>query len=536
MARNGSSDPSDSDHASADRARNDRASADDTQADQPKAGRRKPARAKAGRARNGGPGTVQPTLFVIFGATGDLAGRKLIPALYSVVSRGELDGFYVLGAALDELDDTTFRQHVFERVDQRDVDSAALRRWCDERLYYQPMPDSSEGSFETLAKRIQAVEQELKLPGNRAFYLALPPGAVPDVIDGLGAQGLNRAPGFARVVIEKPFGTDLDSARALNAKVHEHFEEEQVYRIDHYLGKDTVQNLLAFRFANPVFEHVWNRDRVERVEITVAETLGVETRAGYYDRAGALRDMVQNHMTQVLCFTAMEAPAAFDADSIRHEKVKVLRSMRPHGVRQAVFGQYTRGDIEGGGVRGYHEEDGVPQGSQTPTFVALELGIANWRWQGVPFYLRTGKRLPKKVTEVAVVFRAPPTEFFHPLHGESDPHGDVLRITVQPHEGFHLGFDVKSPGPAFELTKQSLEFRYAEAFAALPDAYETLLVDVVEGDQTLFVRSDEVEASWALYTPLLEKPPKVRPYPAGTWGPKEAGKILADGEWYAGMG
>jgi len=482
------------------------------------------------------PGDVEPTLFVIFGATGDLAGRKLIPALYNVVRKGGLDGFHVLGAALDELDDATFRQHVFERLDQRDVDSDHLREWCDERLRYQTMPDSSPGSFERLAGRIEETEREADLPGNRAFYLALPPGAVPDVIDGLGRQGLNAAPGFARIVVEKPFGTDLESAKSLNAKVHQHFEEAQVYRIDHYLGKDTVQNLMAFRFANPLFEHSWNRDRVERVEITVAETLGVEDRAGYYDRAGALRDMVQNHMTQVLCFAAMEAPAAFDADSIRHEKVKVLRSMRPHGVKRAVFGQYTRGDVEGSGVRGYREEDGVPSDSDTPTFVALELGIENWRWQGVPFVLRTGKRLPKKVTELAVIFRAPPTEFFHPLHGGVEPHGDVLRITVQPHEGFHLGFDVKQPGPAFELTKQSLEFRYAEAFEALPDAYETLLVDVVEGDQTLFVRNDEVEASWALYTPLLKDPPEVHPYPAGTWGPKEAGEILEEEDWHAGRG
>ena len=485
-----------------------------------------------------------PTLFVIFGATGDLAGRKLIPALYNVVRRGRLDGFHVLGAALDELDDTTFRQHVFERLAERDLDAEKLKSWCQDRLHYQTMPDSSPGSFSKLGKRIEDLERALGLPGNRAFYLALPPGAVPDVIDGLGEQGLNEAPGFAhgrgfaRIVIEKPFGTDLQSAKALNERVHRHFAEEQVYRIDHYLGKDTVQNLLAFRFANPIFEHVWNRDRVERVEITVAETLGVEHRASYYDRAGALRDMVQNHMTQVLCFTAMEAPAAFDADSIRHEKVKVLRSMRPQGVVKAVFGQYDRGDIDGSGVRGYLEEDGVPNDSSTPTYVAMELGVANWRWQGVPFVLRTGKRLPKKVTEVAVVFRSPPTEFFHPLHGAGDPHsaphGDVLRITVQPNEGFHLSFDVKAPGPSFELTKQSLEFRYADAFEPLPDAYETLLVDVVEGDQTLFVRADEVEASWALYTPLLEDPPEVHPYPAGTWGPKEADRVLAEELWHAG--
>ena len=276
-----------------------------------------------------------PTLFVIFGATGDLAGRKLIPALYNVVRRGRLDGFHVLGAALDELDDTTFRQHVFERLDERDLDSQKLKKWCNERLHYQTMPDSSPDSFSRLGKRIEDLESELGLPGNRVFYLALPPGAVPDVIDGLGEQGLNEAPRHGRRASSSrsPSAPTWTSAQQLNARVHQHFAEEQVYRIDHYLGKDTVQNLLAFRFANPIFEHVWNRDRVERVEITVAETLGVEHRASYYDRAGALRDMVQNHMTQVLCFAAMEAPAAFDADSIRHEKVKVLRSMQPHGVK-----------------------------------------------------------------------------------------------------------------------------------------------------------------------------------------------------------
>jgi glucose-6-phosphate 1-dehydrogenase len=485
--------------------------------------------------QGGGAREPDPTLFVIFGATGDLAGRKLIPALYNLVRRGELDGFHVLGAALDELDDTTFRQHLFDKLDQRDVDSKKLRHWCDEHLHYQQMPDSSEEAFDTLGARMRQLEEDLGLPGNRVFYLALPPGAVPGVIRGLGNAGLNEAPGWARLVVEKPFGSDLNSAKELNGVVHANFDEQQVYRIDHYLGKETVQNLMAFRFANPLFEHVWNRDRVERVEITVAETLGVEHRAAYYDRAGALRDMVQNHITQVLCFVAMEAPAGFDADSIRHEKVKVLKSMQPHGVVNAVFGQYTPGDIDGGGVRGYHQEDGVPEDSVTPTFVALELGIANWRWQGVPFVIRTGKRLPKKVTEVAVVFRGPPTQLFHPLDG-SDAHGDVLRITIQPHEGFHLGFDVKKPGGVFELTKESLEFRYADAFKAIPEAYETLLLDVVEGDQTLFVRADEVEASWALYTPLLENPPEAHPYPAGTWGPKEVDAILDEKAWEAGKG
>ena len=480
--------------------------------------------------------TTEPTLFVIFGATGDLAGRKLIPALYNLVRGGNLTHFHVLGAALDELDDATFREHVFQRLDTRDVDSERLRRWCDEHLHYESMPDASGEAFRRLAERLPRVEEACSLPGNRVFYLALPPGAVPAVIEGLGNAGLDEGPGFTRVVIEKPFGSDLASASALNAALHQHFAESQIYRIDHYLGKDTVRNLLAFRFANPLFESVWNRDRVERVEITVAETLGVENRAQYYDGAGALRDMVQNHMTQILCFVAMEPPAAFDAESIRHEKVKVLHSMSPHGVEEAVFGQYRAGDIEGSGVLGYHDEPGVPEDSATPTFVALRMAIANWRWQGVPFLLRTGKRLPKKVTEVAVVFRDPPTHLFRLLQGADEVHGDVLRITIQPHEGFHLGFDVKKPGEAFELSKQSLEFRYKDAFEAIPDAYETLLADVVLGDQTLFVRNDEVEASWALYTPLLRDPPEVHPYPGGSWGPKQVASILDEGLWESGKG
>ncbi len=478
----------------------------------------------------------QDTLFVILGATGDLACRKLVPALYSLVDRDAPRGFHVLGAALDELDDTAFRQHLFGLLSPRVANAKRLRSWCDEHLHYQPIAGSDEQSFASLAERIAALEKELGLQGDRVIYLALPPGAVPGVIRGLGAAGLNRAPGFCRIVIEKPFGNDLDSATQLNATLHEHFDEAQVYRIDHYLGKETVQNLLAFRFANPLFELAWNRDRVERVEITVAETLGVEQRAAYYDRAGALRDMVQNHITQVLCFVAMEAPSVFDPDSIRHEKVKVLRAMRPHGVKQAVFGQYTSGDIDGNGVRAYHDEDGIPSDSQTPTFVALELGIANWRWQGVPFVVRTGKRLPKKVTEIAVVFRAPPTELFGPVPGHDAGQGDVLRITIQPKEGFHLGFDVKKPGGGFKLTHQSLEFHYSDAFQRIPDAYETLLCDVIDGDQTLFVRADEVEASWALYTPLLQDPPKILAYPAGTWGPKEVDSILPTERWRSGRG
>lgn len=475
--------------------------------------------------------SAQSTLFVIFGATGDLARRKLIPALHELTRNGSLKRFYILGVARENWQDQEFRQMVAERLSKLAPDMSGLGKWCDECVYYQPMPDDEPASFRSLRETIEAIESRHRLPGNRAFYLALPPAAFPLISRGLGSSGLNSSAGWTRLVVEKPFGNDLQSAQELNRVLHQDFEESQIYRIDHYLGKEAVQNLLAFRFANPLFEQSWNRDRVERVEITVAETLGVGRRADYYDRSGALRDMVQNHITQVLCFVAMEMPAAFEADAIRFEKLKVLRSILPLGVRDAAFGQYRAGRIEGERVPGYLEEEGVPEDSTTPTFVALKLQPSNWRWQGVPFFIRTGKRLPRRVSEIAVVFRRCPSYLFKP-HPDPGSDRDVLRIRLQPEEGFQLEFDVKVPGEGYRLGKQQLGFRYAEAYQDLPDAYETLLLDVVQGDATLFVHAAEVEASWKLYQGLLDDPPPTEPYPAGSWGPEASKRLLK--RWRSG--
>ncbi len=326
-------------------------------------------------------------------------------------------------------------------------------------------------------------------------------------------------------MVEKPFGQDLESARELNQLVHRYFDESQIYRIDHYLGKETVQNLLVFRFANPIFESLWNRQYVDNVQITVSEELGVGTRAPYYDDSGALRDMVQNHLTQLLSLSAMEAPVSFDANAVRDEKVKVLRSANPPTDREVVFGQYGEGVLGDEPVPGYREEEGVRPGSKTETYVALRLEIDNWRWNGVPFYLRTGKRLPRKLTQIDVVFREPPVCLFQGMEG-CQIESNVLRITLQPEEGFSLFFQVKTPGDSMQLKTHPLRFRYGEAFEPLPDAYRTLIRDLVEGDQTLFVRGDEVEASWQLYDPILKDPPETQPYAAGTWGPRKAKGLL----------
>ncbi|HLE56737.1 MAG TPA: glucose-6-phosphate dehydrogenase, partial [Rhodothermia bacterium] len=393
-------------------------------------------------------------------------------------------------------------------------------------LHYCSIGAGGPEAFAALSERIARLETEYDLPGDRTFYLALPPQAFPPTIEGLGNAGLHRSHGHTRLVIEKPFGHDLASARALNELLHRYFDESQIYRIDHYLGKETVQNLLVFRFANPVFESVWNRDRVESVEITVAESLGIETRAGYYDRAGALRDMVQNHLTQLLALTAMEVPTTFKADPIRNEKVKVLHSLVPPTAGDVVFGQYVAGRVDGASVPGYLEEEGVPQDSRTETFAALRLHIDNWRWQGVPFYIRTGKRLEDRKSQIVVKFRSAPVSLFRDYQ-DCKLHSNVLVLSLQPDEGFELQFDVKAPGQDITLRRQRLHFEYAEAFRPLPDAYETLLFDIVTNDQTLFVRADEVESSWQLFGPLLDPSLPRHPYEAGSSGPREIGRIFS---------
>ncbi len=471
---------------------------------------------------------VEPHVFVIFGGTGDLTRRKLLPAMRRLASLGVLgERRALLAVARDtDLDDRTYRAWAREALEAAGFPPEEVARLAEAQIFYQPMPSGDTKDYEALAARLEEIERTLGLPGNRVFYMALPPAVFPGAIEGLAAAGLNRAPGWTRLVLEKPFGHDLESARTLNRLIHAHFDESQVYRIDHYLGKETVQNLLVFRFANAVFESLWNRDRVECVQITVAEDIGIGSRAGYYDRAGALRDMVQNHVAQLIALIGMEVPAAFRADAVRYEKIKLLRSIRPISTDDVVFGQYARGVVDGEAVPGYLEEEGVDPTSTTETFVALELALDTWRWQGIPFYVRTGKRLPERITQIAVSFRAPPVSLFASM-GTGDTHPNVLYITLQPDEGFALVVDVKVPGEPFRLQRFPLDFFYRQAFGPLPDAYQTLLLDVLTGDQTLFVHADEAEASWELFEPLLDTERNVHLYRAGTWGPEAADHLLA---------
>ncbi|MFK7847028.1 MAG: glucose-6-phosphate dehydrogenase [Rhodothermales bacterium] len=471
---------------------------------------------------------VAPHVFVVFGATGDLMRRKLLPALYHLANEGHLgEKFKIVGIAQNDFDDEAYRAWAKEALqDARLRESSNVNEWCDQCLHYLPVGDGGPEVFKSIAAYLDKLEADHDLPGNRTFYLALPPRVFAPTIRGLGNAGLNKSAGHVRLVIEKPFGKNLASAHKLNEVLHEHFVESQVYRIDHYLGKETVQNLLVFRFANPVFESLWNRDRVESVEITVAESLGVEKRAGYYDQSGALRDMVQNHLMQLLTLTAMEVPAAFEADAIRDEKVKVLKSIAPLDPEKIIIGQYAEGHVNDKKVPGYLDEEGVPDGSTTETFVALEVQIDSWRWQGVPFYLRTGKRMDERLTKIVVNFRTAPVSLF-PKHRNSRLSPNRLILTLQPNEGFELGFEVKSPGQEMTTQTQRLHFEYGEAFGPLQDGYETLLFDVITNDQTLFVRADEVEMSWGLYEPLLNDTHPVYSYESGSWGPQEAHFMLA---------
>jgi glucose-6-phosphate 1-dehydrogenase len=478
-------------------------------------------------ARPTPPPAPERQLVVAFGATGDLMERKLLPALYVAAAglKREPPAFIVLGVARHPLTDAQFQDRAAAAI----VSSKAARArsagpWARRVLRYQSIGAGTAAEYRALAERVRQVESEFHLPGNRVLYVALPTEAFASTIRGIGGADLHHGPGTTRIVLEKPFGRDLATARALNALIDQYFAERDVFRIDHYLGKETVQNLLVFRFANMLFESVWNRDRIDSVEITVAESLGVAERAGYYDTVGALRDMVQSHLTQLLCLTAMEVPASLNADLVRNEKVKVLRSLAPIEADDVVLGQYAAGGVGGNQVRGYRAEDGVNARSRTETFVALRLRVQNWRWQGTEFLLRTGKRLPVRSTQIVVRFRKPPVWFF-PRSDPTEVSPNTLTITLQPDEGFELGIEVKRPGHAIRVNTERLHFRYAEAFGPLADAYQTLLLDVFRGDQTLFVRADEVEESWRIYDRILRHPPRVQPYPSGTWGPKAADEL-----------
>ncbi|MGQ0812049.1 MAG: glucose-6-phosphate dehydrogenase [Nitrospiraceae bacterium] len=481
---------------------------------------------------------IEPHVFAVLGSTGDLTRRKLLPALYHLRDQGVLDqhNTLIVGSALPEMGEDGFRLWAYEGLRKAGSrNEKELHLWCETCLFYQTLHQGNPEDYAALAGYIQRLERTHTMPENRVFYLALPPAAVPAAVERLGQAGLLKSHGWVRVVFEKPFGHDFHSAQTLNTLLHRYLDESQIYRIDHYLGKETVQNLLAFRFANPIFESLWNRETVESVQITVAEDLGVEHRGAYYQQAGALRDMVQNHLTQLMTVVAMEVPVSFDASAIRNEKFKVLQSVAPITSQDVVFGQYTSWQIADQIIKGYREEPGVPNESTTETYVALKAEIHNWRWKGVPFYLRTGKRFPRKLTQIAVLFREAPTQVFRSLEPGSIPPNKLL-ITLQPSEGFALCFSVKSPGRPFRLTDHALQFAYEKAFGQLPEAYETLLRDVMIGDQTLFVSADFTEAAWCLYDPLLQGDTSVHFYTAGTWGPREADELLRRNghEWQLG--
>jgi glucose-6-phosphate 1-dehydrogenase len=466
---------------------------------------------------------AEPSLFIIFGGTGDLSRRKLLPAIGRLAAAGSVaDSFHVLGVARDTRhDDASFRRLALDSMVASGLEPAQVSGFCNSRFHYQTLGAGAAADFTGIGARIEYLEQLYGLPARRTFYLAIPTDSLGDTLFGLGNAGLNHSSGWVRIVVEKPFGRDLSSARELVGLIRMYFDEEQVYRIDHYLGKETVQNLMVFRFGNPIFESLWNRDRIDSVQISVYEELGVGTRAGYYDHSGAMRDMVQNHLMQLLTLIAMEVPPVIGADSVRFEKVKVLQSTAPILPSDVILGQYTEGKVRDQFVPGYRTENGVAADSRTETFAALKVEIMNWRWQGVPFYLRTGKRMPRQMTRIGVRFKNAPICMFE-VDGACVVRPNTLLLTLQPDEGFSLHIGVKKPGSPSDVRQIPLAFKYKDIFDAMPEAYQTLVLDVLKGDQTLFVHSDEVLASWKLYDPLLRQEHSIYPYAAGTSGPAEA--------------
>jgi glucose-6-phosphate 1-dehydrogenase len=484
------------------------------------------------------PRVPEPGIIVIFGASGDLTARKLVPALYDLAAQRRLPmEFAVVGISRTEMSHEEYRERLRGALEKYRSGEVSEDVWesFSKGIFYLPGDSKKPETYEELKGFLKQLDEERGTSGNRIYYLSSSPSLFSTIVERLGEAGMSeeRDGSYARLVVEKPFGRDLESAKKLNEEIRRYFDERQIYRIDHYLGKDTVQNILALRFSNGIFEPIWNQHYVDHVQITVAEDIGVETRGAFYEEAGALRDIVQNHVMQVLCLTAMEPPVTFDAESVREEKVKVLKAVRPIPEDEveayAVRGQYERGWIFGEEVKGYREEDDVAPDSLTETFVALKLFVDNWRWAGAPFYIRAGKRLPKKATEIAIQFRPTPHTMF--TRGETrglEP--NVLVIRIQPEEGISLKIGAKVPGSGFEVSSVNMDLLYGTAFLEeAPDAYQRLLLDLMLGDPTLFIRADEAEGAWSILQPVMRawaESEEIPTYPAGTWGPEEADELL----------
>jgi glucose-6-phosphate 1-dehydrogenase len=484
---------------------------------------------------------VPPTTLVIFGASGDLARRKLLPALYNLAHEGALpERFNLIGISRRELSDDEFRAQAREAITEfsRRKPSDDVLDGLIEHMSYLGVPFDDTAGYAKIGSALEALDEEAGLPLNRVYYLSTAPEYFAVITEALKANGLHRHDkADVRIVIEKPFGTDLASARSLQEVVHSVFRERQVFRIDHYLGKETVQNVMAFRFANYMFEPVWNRNYIDHIQITAAEDIGIGSRAGYYDAAGALRDLVQNHMLQLLTLVCMEPPTSFEANKVRDEKVKVLQAIEPptpdEVEKMTVRARYTAGMSAGQDAPGYLQEEGVPEDSQTETYAALRLEVHNWRWAGVPIFLRTGKRLARKVTEIAVQLKPVPHMAFQ-SKGSVGVQPNQLILTVQPNEGVSLSLGAKIPGATMRIRPVNMEFLYGTSFMSQsPEAYERLILDAMRGDATLFTRNDEVDAQWSIIDPILQAwdagHPPLAEYEAGTPGPQEADDLLGEG-------
>jgi glucose-6-phosphate 1-dehydrogenase len=475
--------------------------------------------------------TPDPCVLTIFGASGDLTKKKLLPALYALAFRRLLPPrFAVVGVARTEESDDDFRERMKKAVQEHARDEFRDEVWesLAESMRYVATDFSDEGGEDEVARTLSELDEERGTGGNRVYYLAIPPSVFPTVVDALGRR--RSTEGWTRLIIEKPFGHDLESAQALTAAIQEHFTEDEVFRIDHYLGKETVQNMLALRFANGIFEPIWNRQFIDHVQITVAESIGIEGRSAFYEEAGAIRDVFQNHMLQLVALTAMEPPIDFTAESVRNEKVKVLRAVHTPGPKSVVRGQYGRGYVEGEEVPGYREEQGVAPDSTTETYVAAKLYVDNWRWADTPFYVRMGKRLARRETTIAIEFERAP----HPPFAETAGDGlrpNTLIVHIQPDEGVSLAIGAKVPGQGMTIRTVHMDFLYGGAFrTGMPEAYERLILDAMLGDATLFTRTDEVEEQWKLVDAIVAAWKRDRPsfpnYAAGTWGPPSADELL----------